>query len=118
VRLDGDEMAADPDDGDAGHVPRTFIRVTACLLASGICDGHRLAGICDGHRLAGICDGHRLASCPGSDPVPADFDPVCSFCGKKKSDGNRRFIAGPASVYICEECVDLCAEILEEERRA
>jgi hypothetical protein len=46
----------------------------------------------------------------------SDFDPVCSFCGKKKSDGNRRFIAGPASVYICEECVDLCAEILEEER--
>jgi hypothetical protein len=42
--------------------------------------------------------------------------PVCSFCGKKKSDGNRRFIAGPASVYICEECVDLCAEILDEER--
>ena len=48
----------------------------------------------------------------------SDFDPVCSFCGKKKSDGNRRFIAGPAGVYICEECVDLCAEILEEEREA
>ena len=46
----------------------------------------------------------------------SDFDPVCSFCGKRKSDGNRRFIAGPASVYICEECVDLCAEILDEER--
>jgi hypothetical protein len=52
-------------------------------------------------------------SSPGS-----DFDPVCSFCGKKKSDGKRRFIAGPAGVYICEECVDLCAEILEEERGA
>jgi ClpX C4-type zinc finger len=37
---------------------------------------------------------------------------------EEKSDGNRRFIAGPASVYICEECVDLCAEILDEERRA
>jgi ATP-dependent Clp protease ATP-binding subunit ClpX len=47
----------------------------------------------------------------------SDFDPVCSFCGKKKSDGNRRFIAGPAGVCICEECVDLCAEILEEARR-
>jgi hypothetical protein len=35
---------------------------------------------------------------------------------KKKSDGNRRFIAGPAGVFICEDCVDLCAEILEEER--
>ena len=46
----------------------------------------------------------------------SDFDPACSFCGKKKSDGNRRFIAGPAGVFICEDCVDLCAEILEEER--
>jgi ATP-dependent Clp protease ATP-binding subunit ClpX len=48
----------------------------------------------------------------------SDFDPVCSFCGKKKSDVNRRFIAGPAGVYICEDCIDLCAEILEEERDA
>ena len=47
----------------------------------------------------------------------ANSDPVCSFCGKKKSDGNRRYIAGPAGVYICEECVELCAEILEEERQ-
>jgi len=50
--------------------------------------------------------------------VPSDSDPVCSFCGKRKSNGNRRFIAGPANVYICEDCVDLCAEILEEEREA
>ena len=48
----------------------------------------------------------------------SEVDPACSFCGKKKSDGNRRFIAGPAGVYICEACVDLCAEILEEEREA
>jgi hypothetical protein len=46
----------------------------------------------------------------------SDVDPVCSFCGKKKSDGNRRFIAGPAGVYICEDRIDLCAEILGEER--
>ena len=46
----------------------------------------------------------------------SDFDPVCSFCGKKKSDGNRRIIAGPADVYICEDCVDLCAETQEEQR--
>ena len=31
------------------------------------------------------------------------------------ADGNRRFIAGPAGVYICEDCIDLCAEIMEEE---
>jgi hypothetical protein len=44
-----------------------------------------------------------------------DPDPVCSFCGRKKSDRNRRFIAGPAGAYICEDCIDLCAEIMEEE---
>jgi ATP-dependent protease Clp ATPase subunit len=36
---------------------------------------------------------------------------------RKKSDGNRRVVAGPEGVFICEECVDLCAEILEEERQ-
>jgi ClpX C4-type zinc finger len=41
----------------------------------------------------------------------------CSFCGKSK-DSVRRFIAGP-SVYICDECVNLCNEILaEDDRRA
>lgn len=34
----------------------------------------------------------------------------CSFCGKSK-DSVRKFIAGP-SVYICDECVALCNEIL------
>src|SRR5680860_1358716 len=42
----------------------------------------------------------------------------CSFCGKSK-DAVKRFISGP-SVYICNECVSLCNEILaeEEEREA
>jgi len=41
----------------------------------------------------------------------------CSFCGKSK-DSVRKFISGP-SVYICNECVALCNEILaEEEERA
>ncbi len=42
----------------------------------------------------------------------------CSFCGKPK-DSVKRFISGP-SVYICNECVALCNEILaeEEEREA
>jgi ATP-dependent Clp protease ATP-binding subunit ClpX len=46
----------------------------------------------------------------------ANGDPVCSFCGRKLG-GNRRLIAGPAGVYICDECVDLCVELLEEERQ-
>jgi ATP-dependent Clp protease ATP-binding subunit ClpX len=38
----------------------------------------------------------------------------CSFCGKSQDDV-RRLIAGPNSVYICDECVDLCREIIDEE---
>ena len=38
----------------------------------------------------------------------------CSFCGK--TDGQvRKLIAGPNGAYICDECVDICAEIIEEE---
>ncbi len=38
----------------------------------------------------------------------------CSFCGKTQ-DQVRKLIAGSNNVFICDECVDLCAEILEEE---
>ncbi|MBX9685532.1 MAG: ATP-dependent protease ATP-binding subunit ClpX [Candidatus Obscuribacterales bacterium] len=37
----------------------------------------------------------------------------CSFCGKSQ-DQVKKLIAGPG-VYICDECVDLCNEILDEE---
>src|ERR671931_2247673 len=37
----------------------------------------------------------------------------CSFCGKAPEDV-QRLIAGP-TVYICDECIDLCNEILREE---
>ncbi len=37
----------------------------------------------------------------------------CSFCGKTQ-DEVRKLIAGP-TVYICNECVDLCTDIIEEE---
>jgi ATP-dependent Clp protease ATP-binding subunit ClpX len=37
----------------------------------------------------------------------------CSFCGKSQDDV-KKLIAGP-SVYICNECVDLCNDIIEEE---
>jgi ATP-dependent Clp protease ATP-binding subunit ClpX len=40
----------------------------------------------------------------------------CSFCGKGQ-DRVLRLIAGPGGVYICNECVGVCREILEEERR-
>ena len=40
----------------------------------------------------------------------------CSFCGKSQ-DAVRRIIAGPG-VYICNECVDLCSNIVEEQYEA
>ena len=38
----------------------------------------------------------------------------CSFCNKTQ-DQVRKLIAGPGNVYICDECVDVCADIIEEE---
>ena len=38
----------------------------------------------------------------------------CSFCSKTQ-DQVKRLIAGPGAVYICDECVDLCREIIDEE---
>ncbi len=38
----------------------------------------------------------------------------CSFCGKSQEEV-RRLIAGPGAVYICDECVQLCREIIDEE---
>jgi ATP-dependent Clp protease ATP-binding subunit ClpX len=40
----------------------------------------------------------------------------CSFCGKGQEEV-RRLIAGPGAVYICDECVQLCREIIEEEEQ-
>ncbi len=38
----------------------------------------------------------------------------CSFCGKNQKEV-KKLIAGPA-VYICDECIQLCSEIIEEEK--
>lgn len=38
----------------------------------------------------------------------------CSFCNKPQGQV-RKLIAGPAGVYICDECIDICSDILEEE---
>ena len=37
----------------------------------------------------------------------------CSFCGKNQSEV-KKLIAGP-SVYICDECVSLCNDIIKED---
>ena len=38
----------------------------------------------------------------------------CSFCNKTQ-DQVKKMIAGPTGVYICDECVEICADIVEEE---
>lgn len=43
-----------------------------------------------------------------------DMKVRCSFCNRTQ-DQVRKLIAGPTGVYICDECVDLCNEIMEEE---
>ena len=45
--------------------------------------------------------------------MPANDRLKCSFCGKTQ-DQVKKLIAGP-DVYICDECVELCNEILDEE---
>src|SRR6187551_2239248 len=40
----------------------------------------------------------------------------CSFCGKSQKQV-KKLIAGPG-VYICDECIDLCNEIIDEELTA
>ena len=40
----------------------------------------------------------------------------CSFCGKGQEQV-RKLVAGPG-VYICDQCIDLCQEVLEEDTRS
>jgi ClpX C4-type zinc finger len=48
-----------------------------------------------------------------SNATSIDLATGCSFCGKPRAQ-LRRLIAGPG-VYVCDECVALCVEILEDE---
>lgn len=40
----------------------------------------------------------------------------CSFCGKSEEEC-KKLICGPSNVFICDECIDVCGEILEEESK-
>ena len=41
-------------------------------------------------------------------------DVRCSFCNKRQ-DQVRKLIAGPSGVFICDECIEICGDIIEEE---
>ena len=51
----------------------------------------------------------------GPDRVDRRRHTRCSFCGKHQ-DQVRKLVAGPG-VYICDGCIDLCQEVLEEDSR-
>ncbi len=42
--------------------------------------------------------------------------PCCSFCGKLQSQV-KKLIAGP-DVYICNECIGICVEIIDDDKQA
>ncbi|MGN0823234.1 MAG: ATP-dependent Clp protease ATP-binding subunit ClpX [Candidatus Gallimonas sp.] len=41
------------------------------------------------------------------------YEQYCSFCGKEKSK-TKKLIAGPDGIYICDECVELCKDMLDK----
>ena len=43
-----------------------------------------------------------------------DHKIFCSFCGKSQDEA-KKLVAGPKNIYICDECVDLCCQIIYEE---
>ena len=45
---------------------------------------------------------------------PTDDIVRCSFCNKTQAQV-RKLIAGPNGTYICDECIGICSEIIEEE---
>jgi len=53
-----------------------------------------------------------MASSSGSDSKNTLY---CSFCGKSQHEV-RKLIAGP-TVFICDECVELCMDIIREETK-
>ncbi len=52
---------------------------------------------------------------PNTPTLPTRNEHVCSFCGKAQNQV-KRLIAGPGRVFICDECVRLCQQIVTEER--
>src|SRR5215467_2853431 len=59
-----------------------------------------------------VSDQRSLSVGAQKDPVPPKTL-YCSFCGKSQHEV-RKLIAGP-EVFICDECVDLCIDIVEPE---
>jgi ATP-dependent Clp protease ATP-binding subunit ClpX len=64
----------------------------------------------------GTVPGTAADAVPDAVPGPGALQVNCSFCAKPSS-AVEKIIAGPG-VYICNECVQLCGDILAEQRQA
>jgi len=52
----------------------------------------------------------------GLESIP-EGDIYCSFCGKSKEEVLKLVAAEHKNVFICDECIDLCAELLDEDEK-
>jgi hypothetical protein len=62
-----------------------------------------------GRRPDGLVDREVVAMAPGR-----TVKYRCSFCGKSQEQVHQ-LIAGPGGVHICDECIDLCRQVVTEE---
>ena len=120
----GGEARKDSDGGTAERTGRTSagLRCTLCGLAQG--NGRKLiAG--PGVYICDLCivlsdEVLRVGEQRANDRIQVvpvgliEAETKCSFCGKKRAHVGG--LASGSAVQICNECVDLCKEILDEER--
>ena len=69
-----------------------------------------------------VCDECIMAFLEGNVGTHKDIEMTagenyrCSFCGKKRQQV-QRLIGGPRGVNICDQCIDLCREIIEDSQK-
>jgi hypothetical protein len=84
-------------------------------LVAGAGDGKTVVYICD--ECIGLCNDtiadQKKASTTSRPAAKSPTKPSCSFCGLS-NDKTTYLIAGPAPLFICEGCINLCDEILAE----
>ena len=97
-------------------------RVCGFVASGVVCGGvfRKFGSILCGRKLPDNCgetfsaarNGDTMSKSSGSDSKNTLY---CSFCGKSQHEV-RKLIAGP-TVFICDECVELCIDIIREEHR-
>lgn len=77
----------------------------------------RIAGYRRALRVLRTVDGQRTGREGTMETETRGKPYACSFCGKENGEVER-LIAGPNGVFICDECVERCNEIIARERAA